>query len=135
MKTILVVEDDPSMRWLLKQLLRGTYNVITKSNGLEAFSGLSVRHIPDLIISDYRLSAGRTGFEAVARLRGALGSEIPAFLISGDTAPERLREAAASGYHLLHKPVQPNALRALLSQFLRKGAAAPRPIAVEAPAG
>jgi hypothetical protein len=39
-------------------------------------------------------------------------------LISGDTAPERLREARASGYHLLHKPVQPAKLRALLIHLL-----------------
>ena len=49
-------------------------------------------------------------------------------------ASDSLREAAASGYHLLHKPVQPNALRALLSQFLRSGAAAPRTVAVDASA-
>jgi hypothetical protein len=35
-------------------------------------------------------------------------------------APERMREARMSGYHLLHKPVRPRALRAMLSQFLKK---------------
>jgi hypothetical protein len=38
--------------------------------------------------------------------------------VSGDTAPERLREAGAHGYHLLHKPVPPMALRALLNRHL-----------------
>jgi hypothetical protein len=38
--------------------------------------------------------------------------------LSGDTGPERLREARARGYHLLHKPVRPMALRAMLTQFL-----------------
>jgi hypothetical protein len=31
--------------------------------------------------------------------------------MSGDTAPERLREARESGHHFLHKPVQPITLR------------------------
>ena len=69
---------------------------------------------PDLIISDYRLSDGQNGIEAIEKLREAFNLSIPAFLISGDTAPERLREARASGYHLLHKPVRPRALRAML---------------------
>jgi CheY-like chemotaxis protein len=74
---------------------------------------------PDLIISDYRLQAAQTGIDAIARLRNAYGVAIPAFLISGDTAPERLHEAIASGYHLLHKPVQPMALRATLIRILQ----------------
>jgi len=83
---------------------------------------------PDLIISDYRLNNGRTGIEAIARLRGAVGVSIPAFLISGDTAPERLREASASGHHLLHKPVPPITLRALAGQLLREREEADRPM-------
>jgi CheY-like chemotaxis protein len=75
---------------------------------------------PDLIISDYRLAHGRTGIEAIERLRAALGAPIPAFLISGDTGPERLREASASGYRLLHKPVPPIMLRAMLNRLLRE---------------
>ena len=39
--------------------------------------------------------------------------------MSGDTAPERLREAQESGYHLLHKPVRPMRLRAMLNQMLK----------------
>jgi hypothetical protein len=37
-------------------------------------------------------------------LRSALPG-LPALLISGDTAPERLREAHEAGLPLLHKPV------------------------------
>jgi hypothetical protein len=56
----------------------------------------------------------------IEQLRNALGARIPAFLISGDTAPERLREATASGYYLLHKPVLPITLRSIVSQLLRE---------------
>jgi CheY-like chemotaxis protein len=79
-----------------------------------------------LIISDYRLEDGRTGFEVIEYLRAAIGAQIPAFLISGDTAPERLREASASGHYLLHKPVLPMTLRSVVSQLL-KGHAECRP--------
>jgi len=72
---------------------------------------------PDLIISDYHLNDGQSGITAIAQLRAAYGA-VPAFLMSGDTAPERLREARESGHHLLYKPVQPLKLRAMVSQFL-----------------
>jgi len=74
---------------------------------------------PDLIISDLRLADAETGIEVIERLREALGSPVPAFLISGDTAPERLREASARGYHLLQKPVSPMTLRTTLNRLLK----------------
>ena len=63
---------------------------------------------------------GQNGIEAIETLRAAFNFSVPAFLISGDTAPKRVREARASGYHLLHKPVRPRALRAMLGQYLKK---------------
>ena len=84
---------------------------------------------PDLIISDYRLAGGKTGIDAIKRLHVAVGSTIPAFLISGDTAPERLRDASENGFHLLHKPVPPMRLRAVVNQLLN----AP-PMGITAPA-
>jgi CheY-like chemotaxis protein len=65
------------------------------------------------------LADGTTGIEVIESLREKLGAEIPAFLISGDTAPERLREASAGGYHLLHKPVSPMALRTTMNRSLK----------------
>ena len=83
---------------------------------------------PDLIISDLRLADGETGIGVIERLREALGASVPAFLISGDTAPERLREASAGGYHLLQKPVSPMTLRTTLNRLLKSSEArAPTP--------
>ena len=53
-------------------------------------------------------------------LRRTFSAEIPAFLVSGDTSPELLGQARASGYHLLHKPVDPMKLRAMVSYVLRE---------------
>jgi CheY-like chemotaxis protein len=77
---------------------------------------------PDLIISDYRLSDGKTGIEAIAQLRHEFGGAIPAFLISGDTQSDSMHLARANGLHLLHKPVDPMMLRAMVNRMLRKQA-------------
>ena len=90
------------------------------ASGCEALVALTASgKTADLIIADYRLADGKTGIAAIESLRNSLGVPIPAFIISGDTAPERLREVRALGYHLMHKPVSPMALRATLAQFLK----------------
>jgi signal transduction histidine kinase/CheY-like chemotaxis protein len=120
-KFVVVIDDDAlvldGMRGVLKDW---GCSVVTADSEIAALAALAEHERPpDLIISDYRLGDGRTGFEVIERLRGAFGAPIPAFLISGDTAPERLREASASGYYLLHKPVLPITLRAVVSQLLK----------------
>ena len=120
-KFIVVIDDDilvlDAMRGVLKSW---GCKVVTASSGDGALAALAEhKRPPDLIISDYRLGDGKTGFDAIERIRGTFGMSIPAFLISGDTTPERLREARASGYYLLHKPVLPITLRSVVSQLLK----------------
>jgi len=120
-KLIVVVDDDPlvldGMCGLLK---RWGCSVVTARSDDAALKALrECERSPDLIISDFRLAHGKTGLDVIERLRGAFGAAIPAFLISGDTAPARLQEASASGCHLLHKPVPPITLRAMVSQLIK----------------
>jgi CheY-like chemotaxis protein len=68
-------------------------------------------------IADYRLREGHTGANVIAEIRQSLGKSIPAAILTGDTAPERLREASAGGFVLLHKPIQPCRLRAALTNW------------------
>ncbi|HXJ53994.1 MAG TPA: ATP-binding protein [Burkholderiales bacterium] len=127
-KLIVVIDDDALVLDSMRGVLRswGCFVVAAESGpaALATLNGDERR--PDLIISDYRLSDGHGGIATVEKLRQAFGAPIPAFLITGDTAPERLREAGASGLRLLHKPVAPMALRAMLNQLLREGRSAAR---------
>ena len=121
-KLVVVIDDDPLVLDSTGGLLRSWgCQVLTAGSARVALAGLAeCNQSPDLVISDYQLSDGQTGIEAIEELRKSLNLPIPAFLISGDMAPERMREARMSGYHLLHKPVRPRALRAMISQFLKK---------------
>ena len=74
---------------------------------------------PDLIICDYRLRDGENGIIAIKRLQSKYNERIPAVLITGDTAPDRLREARESGLILLHKPVAEIKLRATVGNLMR----------------
>ena len=120
-KSIVVIDDDVLVLDGMRGALKGWgCSVVTASSEDTALAVLSkVDRTPDIIISDYRLSDGKTGFDVIERIRRIFGTPIPAFLITGDTTPERLREARASGYYLLHKPVMPITLRSVVSQLLK----------------
>jgi signal transduction histidine kinase/CheY-like chemotaxis protein len=120
-KLIVVIDDDALVLDAMRGLLQSWgCRVVTAESDGEVLASLAAEDgRPDLIISDYFLAAGNTGIETIQRLRNALRAPIPAFLISGDTAPERLREATASGYDLLHKPIDPMTLRAMLNRLLK----------------
>jgi CheY-like chemotaxis protein len=119
-KLVVVIDDDTLVLDAIGgELRKWGCRVVATDSFDSALVSLGEHDRPDLIISDYRLPNGQSGISTIVRLRAALGANIPAFLLSGDTAPERLREARASGYHLLHKPVRPMRLRAMVSQLLQ----------------
>ncbi|WP_321350444.1 hypothetical protein [Halopseudomonas oceani] len=67
---------------------------------------------------------GQTGADVVAALRERLGVLPPTFIITGDTAPDRLREAQSTGALLLHKPLDTARLHDAISQMLSAQSAA-----------
>jgi|SRR5712691_5395808 len=117
-KVVAVIDDDPLTLEGMSGLLKSWgYQVVAADTDDAALTRLAEQgQRPDLIICDYRLAGGKSGVHAIERLRGAY--DIPAFLITGETAAERLHEARASRYRLLHKPVDPKALRAMIRQLL-----------------
>ena len=120
-KLIVVVDDDPLVLDGMCGLLR-TWgcNVVTVSGDDDAIEDIiQAGRAPDLIVSDYHLPDGQTGFQIIGKLRGAFGAEVPAFIISGDISSAPLQEAREGGFHLLHKPVGPMTLRAMLNRMLK----------------
>jgi signal transduction histidine kinase/ActR/RegA family two-component response regulator len=130
---VLVVDDDVLVREAMASLLaQWGCRVTMAATGAEAAAALDGEGgVPDAVLCDYRLPGGETGVDVIARLRAAAGRPVPAALITGDTAPERLREAKLAGHALLHKPVRPAKLRALLEQLLSVSRASVSPSAVE----
>jgi CheY-like chemotaxis protein len=119
-----VVEDDALVLEGMSGLLRswGCYVIpFGSAKAAIADAALWEGSPPNLIIADYSLPEGKSGLELIATLRRAFGGEIAAFLISGDTSPDRIREVRSSGLHLLYKPVTPMALRAMLVRYLKMG--------------
>ena len=95
------------------------YDVLACDGGDEAILRLSACLArPSLILCDYRLSEGESGLVVIKRIRAEYNESIPAILITGDTAPDRLTEAKASGLLLMHKPVPNGKLRAAIGNLI-----------------
>ena len=77
---------------------------------------LDRQHTPDVLVCDYRSGGERVGPDIATHLRQHLGRPIPAILLSGDTSPDVAGAAQQAGIPLLHKPVRPAKLRALLQR-------------------
>ena len=114
------VDDDLSILEAMVELLAGwDMEVAAGPDVAQVLADLmQLGRSPDVIISDYRLAGGLSGMEAIASLRQTFGAHIPAVLITGDTAPETIQAINASGLPVLHKPLRPAKLRAMLSHLL-----------------
>ena len=117
---ILVVDDDPIMRELLRiHLSNAGYEVSVAQDGVEG--GYAVlRNRPDLIISDVNMPH-LDGFEFIAAVREeAEFRSIPViFLTSATEAEYRGRELGAIAY--LAKPVRADKLLALVAEHVEGG--------------
>ena len=104
-RSVLVVDDEPSVLALLKQIMtRGGYEVITATNGQEALERIAGRSY-DLILSDMRMSGmdGRKLFETVKKQNPALAHRI--VFVTGDTVSADTQAFFKdTGNHWLSKP-------------------------------
>ena len=107
---LLVIDDDEAVLTGMAQLLAHWGCAVDTASSIEQALVLAQQIMPDVVISDYRLRGQRTGAQAISELRKLLGTPVPALIITGDTAPERMREAMSTGVPLLHKPLAPAAL-------------------------
>jgi len=117
-KLAVVIDDDPLILEATGGLLQswGCW-VVTAQSCEEALVRLAKTQAgrrPDVIMSDYRLSRGLTGVDAIERLRSAFPNPIPALLISADATCSARCEVGSRGYHLLYKPVNAERLHAAL---------------------
>ena len=118
---VLVLDDETSILQSMRNLLEHWGCKVSTAATVDEAQSLVQTKVQDLLVVDYRLAGDITGLNVATRLLKAAGHNIPVLVITGDTAPERLREARDSGYPLLHKPVQPAKLRSTMQHLLHAG--------------
>lgn len=120
--TIAVIDDEPHQLNALETLLRACGGQVIAANTIDGLvNRVAASQVPpELAIADYRLQAGARGSDAIAAVRFKVNRTIPGILVTGDTDPERIAEAEASGCRLIHKPVDGASLVRTINQLLGK---------------
>jgi signal transduction histidine kinase/ActR/RegA family two-component response regulator len=109
-RRIVVIDDDPAVVAAMQALFASWDATATGgSDAALAIAALADNHPPadavDLIVADLRLAEGKSGVDAISRLRARLGSNTPAIIVSGDTSADAQAEVQAAGVKMLLKPV------------------------------
>jgi two-component system chemotaxis response regulator CheY len=119
MKKILLIEDDAPLSWLLGKILKSRYDLTIIRSSMDAWSWLSERNVPDLIIYDLNTpTPERVEFLENIRLSGFF-SDIPVIMLSGSPDDEQRQQCLELGaFSYVAKPFEPQALLSAIKNGL-----------------
>ncbi|MBK8575951.1 MAG: Flp pilus assembly complex ATPase component TadA [Elusimicrobia bacterium] len=120
-RKILVADDDPVIRTILRTILSSTgFEVIEAADGREALLKAG-QNPPELMIIDLHMPHG-DGFEVIKEIRGIVGlSHLPIIVLtsdSDDASQFQAMELGADDY--LIKPIKPPLVLARINAVLRR---------------
>ena len=116
---ILLVEDDPAVRNATRLLLSVEgYSVTAASSLAEAQQASREGEKIDLLVTDYHLRDGETGLTVIAAMRQALGAQLKALLITGDTSSVVRKISQDANLRIVSKPVNADEMLGLLETLL-----------------
>ncbi len=113
---VLCIDNDLAILDGMETLLGGWGCRVVKAEDLKSarVALAETKLAPDALLVDYHLGEGN-GIEAIVGLRRVFPAAAT-ILITADRGAAVREEARVQGVHVLHKPVKPAALRALLAQ-------------------
>jgi PAS domain S-box-containing protein len=123
---LLVVDDDPDARQLVKDILEDCGCRVALAGNVEEAMAALAREVPDVLISDVGMP-NRDGYDLIKEIRALppeKGGDVPAAALTAYTRSEDRRRLLNAGYSMhIAKPVEPAELItivATLSQFLHR---------------
>ena len=119
--TVLAVDDEAMVLTGLQMILESWGCTVAAAGDMrEVFAVLdALPEPPAVILTDLRLPGTVSGFDVIDRVRRLYGRDIPAVVLSGETAQSALLEGQRRGCSFLHKPLHPGELRQVLEQIRR----------------
>ena len=115
---ILIVDDDPDIRQVLRLLLQGLYSVSEAADGAEAVRLIQEQKDTDLIILDVMMP-GMDGYAACDALRAYTNAPV-LFLTAKSAEADRISAYRSGGDDFLSKPFSQDELLAKVTSLLRR---------------
>ena len=120
MKTIMIVDDSPTMLMSLEGMLsKGGFSIIKANSGEQAYEMLKGGQKPALIITDLNMGT-MNGIALISSVRKQPGFQfVRRLMLTTESQQEKRSEAKAAGATgWLVKPVQPDALMGVIKQVV-----------------
>jgi PAS domain S-box-containing protein len=119
---VAVLEDSHDIAVGFQHLLTDWGCIVVHATRLDDMIALLGSRRPDLIIADWHLADDDDGFEAIDRLEAHFGQKIPNLVLTGDYDFKALERANKARRTVLHKPILPQILHAVMQAELAKSA-------------
>jgi two-component system, chemotaxis family, CheB/CheR fusion protein len=106
--SVLVIEDEDGMRELLRIGLEQMGHIVAATGSAAGAIEIirDAKFTPDIVLADYNLSQGLNGLEAIEEIRGIVGRQIPALILTGDISSNALRKYAQKKIPHINKPAK-----------------------------
>lgn len=107
-KSVLIIDDDASIRMLLEIMLKQQYQVVTVENGYDALFWLENNDIPDLIIADINMPR-INGIKFINHIKkSGYYRNIPILVLSGSYDSDNKAQCINAGVsEFMVKPFNP----------------------------
>ncbi|QIP13508.1 response regulator [Spirosoma aureum] len=118
---VLVAEDDPFIRKVLRQTLKDEFEVTTKENGIEAVSWLEEGNPVDIILSDIQMPH-MDGKDLIRTLRASpLFQKLPIIILSTfSDSDTRIKFLKLGADDYIVKPFNPIEVKTKIRSLLRR---------------
>ena len=118
---VLIAEDDPFIRKILRQTLKDDFEVITKENGIEALSWLEEGNPVDIILSDIQMPY-MDGKDLLSMLRvSPVFQKVPLIILSSfSDSDTRIKFLTLGADDYIVKPFSPIEVKAKINSVLRR---------------
>lgn len=113
---ILIVDDDPGVRELLRDLLRVKYDCAYASSGQEALACIEKR-IPDLVLSDIKMD-DMNGLELVRKLSDSSPDTVAVMISGTGTVDNAVAAIRVGAYDFIQKPFNVNQVEMAIERAL-----------------
>jgi two-component system chemotaxis response regulator CheY len=120
-KTILAVDDAPSILYIIESIFQDRYQVVLKKSGDEALAWLQEGNFPDIIVTDIKMP-GMDGWVFIRHLKfSGYFKSIPVLVLSGnENSEDRIKYLREGVEDILVKPFNPIELQLRVENILKR---------------
>jgi len=116
MQTVLIVDDDKSIRYSLKRMMEGNFSILTTQNGEEALHQFK-ENPPDLVIMDIKMP-GRNGIDVLKEMK-SIDPKSPVIIMTAYGTTETAIEAMKYGaFNYILKPFPIPQMKGMIEKAL-----------------